>query len=142
MKYFAIILIVALTILIINVNTSFSEETESSKIKLHKMRSSFVDGEQPLVFVGKLTTDSGRPIYKATIIIKNDQSCPDDQIVGQGLTDKRGKFSVYTVPKVWNEKDNRVTFHAEFGGDEKYSASISENRMFVIFPDHVQKCEN
>ena len=141
MKYFVIISIVALSILIINVSTSFSEETESTKIKLHKMRSSFIDGEQPLVFVGKFTTDSGKAIYKATITIKNDQSCPDNQIVGQGTTDKRGKFSIYAIPKVWNEKDNRVIFHAEFAGDEKYSASVSENRMFVIFPDHVQKCK-
>jgi hypothetical protein len=133
---------VALSILILNVSTSFSEETELSKIKLHKMRSSIIDGGQPLVFVGKFTTDSGKPIYNATIIIKNDQNCPDDQIIGQGITDKGGKFSVYTMPKIWNEKDNRVTFHAEFNGDEKYSASISENRMYVIYPEHAQKCEN
>jgi hypothetical protein len=142
MKHFVIIAIVALSILILNVSTSFSEETELSKIKLHKMRSSIIDGGQPLVFVGKFTTDSGKPIYNATIIIKNDQNCPDDQIIGQGITDKGGKFSVYTMPKIWNEKDNRVTFHAEFNGDEKYSASISENRMYVIYPEHAQKCEN
>jgi hypothetical protein len=46
------------------------------------------------------------------------------------------------MPKIWNEKDNRVTFHAEFSGDEKYSASVSENRMYVIYPEHAQKCEN
>ena len=142
MKHFVIIAIVALSILILNVSTSFSEETESSKIKLHKMRSSIIDGGQPLVFVGKFTTDSGKPIYNATIIIKNDQNCPNDQIVGLGITDKRGKFSVYTISKVWNEKDNRVTFHAEFNGDEKYSTSVSENRMYVIYPEHAQKCEN
>lgn len=142
MKHFVIIAIVALSILILNVSTSFSEETEPSKIKLHKMRSSIIDGGQPLVFVGKFTTDSGKPIYNATIIIKNDQNCPDDQIIGQGITDKGGKFSVYTMPKIWNEKDNRVTFHAEFNGDEKYSASVSENRMYVIYPEHAQKCEN
>lgn len=142
MKHFVIIAIVALSILILNVSTSFSEETELSKIKLHKMRSSIIDGGQPLVFVGKFTTDSGKPIYNATIIIKNDQNCPDDQIIGQGITDKGGKFSVYTMPKIWNEKDNRVTFHAEFNGDEKYSASVSENRMYVIYPEHAQKCEN
>ena len=106
------------------------------------MHSSIIDGGQPLVFVGKFTTDSGKPIYNATIIIKKDQKCPDDQFIGQGTTDKRGKFSVYTMPKIWNEKDNRVTFHAEFSGDEKYSASVSENRMYVIYPEHAQKCEN
>jgi len=142
MKHFVIIAIVALSILILNISISFSEETELSKIKLHKMHSSIIDGGQPLIFVGKFTTDSGKPIYNATIIIKNDQNCPDDQIVGQGITDKRGKFSVYTISKVWNEKDNRVTFHAEFNGDEKYSASVSENRMFVIYPEHAQKCED
>ena len=74
MKHFVIIAIVALSIIILNVSTSFSEETESSKIKLHKMRSSIIDGGQPLVFVGKFTTDSGKPIYNATIIIKNDHT--------------------------------------------------------------------
>ncbi len=142
MKHFVIIAIVALSILILNVSISFSEEIESSKIKLHKMHSSIIDGGQPLVFVGKFTTDSGKPIYNATIIIKNDQNCPDDQIIGQGITNKKGKFSVYTMPKIWNDKDNRVTFHAEFSGDEKYSASVSENRMYVIYPEHAQKCEN
>ena len=142
MKHFVIIAIIALSILILNVSTSFSEETEPSKIKLHKMRSSIIDGGQPLVFVGKFTTDSGKAIYNATIIIKNDQNCPDEQIIGLGTTDKGGKFSVYTMPKIWNEKDNRVTFHAEFNGDEKYSASVSENRMYVIYPEHAQKCEN
>jgi hypothetical protein len=142
MNYKILILIVAISILIVNANQSFSDQTESTEIKLHKMRTSFIDGGQPLVFVGKLTTDSGRPIYNATIVIKNNQSCPEDQIVGTGTTGKRGEFYIYTIPQVWNEKDNRVTFHAEFSGNEKYSNTVSENRTYVIFPDFAQMCIN
>ena len=142
MKIFVIFSVAILSILILNVNASFSESTEPSKIKLHKMRTSFVDGTQPLVFVGKLTSDSGKPIHNATIVIKNDQGCPLDQIIGQGVTKKSGKFSIHVIPEVWNEKDNRVTFHAEFIGNEKYSSSISEKRMFIIWPYFSQTCEN
>jgi hypothetical protein len=142
MNYKILILIVAISILIVNANQSFSDQTESTEIKLHKMRTSFIDGGQPLVFVGKLTTDSGRPIYNATIVIKNNQSCPEDQIVGTGTTGERGEFYIYTIPQVWNEKDNRVTFHAEFSGNEKYSNTVSENRTYVIFPAFAQMCIN
>jgi hypothetical protein len=137
-----LISIVVISLIVINVNQSFSDQSESTEIKLHKMRTSFVDGGQPLVFVGKLTTDSGKPIHNATIIIKNNQSCPEDQIVGAGTTGKRGEFNIYTIPQVWNSKDNRITFHAEFSGNEKYSNAISENRTFVIFPTFAQMCIN
>lgn len=142
MNYKILILIVAVSMLIVNANQSFSDQTESTEIKLHKMRTSFIDGGQPLVFVGKLTTDSGRPIHNATIVIKNNQSCPEDQIVGTGTTGKRGEFNIYTIPQVWKEKDNRITFHAEFSGNEKYSNTVSENRTYVIFPTFAQICTN
>lgn len=137
-----LISIVVISLLVVNANQSFSDQSEPTEVKLHKMRTSFIDGGQPLVFVGKLTTDSGRPIHNATIIIKNNQSCPEDQIVGAGTTGKRGEFNIYTIPQVWNSKDNRITFHAEFSGNEKYSNSISENRTFVIFPTFAQICIN
>ncbi len=142
MNYKILILIVAVSMLIVNANQSFSDQTESTEIKLHKMRTSFIDGGQPLVFVGKLTTDSGKPIHNATIVIKNNQSCPEDQIVGTGTTGKRGEFNIYTIPQVWDEKDNRITFHAEFSGNEKYSNTVSENRTYVIFPTFAQICIN
>lgn len=137
-----LISIIVISLIIVNVNQSFSDQLESTEIKLHKMRTSFIDGGQPLVFVGKLTTDSGRPIHNASIIIKNNQSCPEDQIVGTGTTGKRGEFNIYTTPQVWNSKDSRITFHAEFSGNEKYSNAISENRTYVIFPMFAQTCGN
>ena len=142
MKILVIIAIAAVSILILNVNVIFSEQTELSKIRLHKMHSVMVDGGQPIVFVGKLTNNSGEPIHNATVSIKNDQNCPDDQIVGTGITDKTGRFNVYTISKIWNEKDNLVRFHAEFNGDEKYFASSSNDIIYVIYPSHAQKCEN
>jgi len=142
MKSVIIIAIAAVSILILNVNVIFSEQTELSKIRLHNMRSALVDGGQPIVFVGKLTNNSGEPIHNATVSIKNDQNCPDDQIVGTGITDKTGRFNVYTISKIWNEKDNLVRFHAEFNGDEKYFASSSNDIIYVIYPSHAQKCEN
>jgi len=142
MKPVIIIAIATVSILILNVNVIFSEQTELSKIRLHNMRSALVDGGQPIVFVGKLTNNSGEPIHNATVSIKNDQNCPDDQIVGTGITDKTGRFNVYTISKIWNEKDNLVRFHAEFNGDEKYLASSSNDIIYVIYPSHAQKCEN
>lgn len=142
MHYHVVFAIIAISALLLNVNLIFSESTEPTKLKLHKMRTSFVDGAKPLVFVGKLTTTSGEPIHNATITIKNNQDCPADQIVGQALTDKTGKFYVYTVTKNWGDGTNRITFHAEYSGDESYSTSISESRTYVIFPPFAQMCEN
>ena len=142
MKPVIIITILAVSILILNVNVIFSEQTEFSKIRLHQMRSVMVDEGQPLVFVGKLTNNSGEPIHNATVSIKNDQNCPSNQIVGVGITDKTGRFYVYTMSEIWNEKDNVVRFHAEFNGDDRYLASISNDIVYVIYPSLAQKCEN
>lgn len=141
MKPVIIISILAISILILNVNLIFSDQTESSKIRLHQNNSIRIDGGQPLVFVGKLTTNLGEPINNATISIKNNQNCPSDQIIGTGLTDKTGRFYVYMISEIWNEEDNLVKFHAEFYGDEKYSTSISNDVIYVIHPSLAEKCE-
>ena len=93
------------------------------------------------MFVGKLTTWSGEPIHNATILIKNDQSCPEDQIIGSGITDKTGRFNVYTISKVWNEESNIVRFYAVFNNDDQFSASISKSIIHVIYPTFAEKCE-
>lgn len=105
------------------------------------MHTSLVDGGQPLVFVGKLTNNVGEPIANATVFIKNNQNCPTDQIVGSGITNYMGSFHVYTISKIWNEKNNLVKFHAEFNGNERYLASVSNDLIYVIYPSHAQKCE-
>ena len=141
MKPAIVLSVLAISILILNVNVIFSELSESSKIRLHQRHSIKIDGGQPLVFVGKLTTNSGESINNATISIKNNQDCPADQIVGTGITDKTGRFYVYTISKIWNEENNLVKFHAEFSGDEKYLASTSNDVIYVIYPSLAQKCE-
>jgi hypothetical protein len=141
MQLVTLLTIITISSLILNVNIVFSEQTEVSKIRLHKMRTSLVDGGQPLVFVGKLTNDVGEPIANATVFIKNNQNCPADQIVGIGITDEIGSFHVYTISEIWNEKNNLVKFNAEFNGNEKYLASVSNDLIYVIYPSHAQKCE-
>jgi len=141
MQLVTILTIIVISSLILNVNVVFSEQTEVSKIRLHKMRTSLVNGGQPLVFVGKLTNDVGDPIANATVFIKNNQNCPVNQIIGIGITDDIGSFHVYTISKIWNEKNNLVKFHAEFNGNGRYLASVSNDLIYVIYPSHAQKCE-
>ena len=142
MKRVVICVVAAILILTLNVNLIFSEKPQSTELGLVQMRKLTIDGGQPIVFVGKLTNDMGDPVTNATIFIKNNQDCPNDQIVGTGITDKRGSFTIYAISKIWNEKTNLVKFHAEFNGTVKHLASVSNDVIYMIFPSHAQKCAN
>jgi hypothetical protein len=115
--------------------------TEKTMLKLHDFSDTRFNGGQPIVFVGKLETWDGKPIPNAKILIKsNDTPCPNDGIIATGLTDKKGRFWIYTLTKIWDEVDNLIIVHAEFEGDENYSSSVSRNQVVVVYPSHAEKC--
>ncbi len=114
---------------------------EKTVLKLHDFSDTKFNGGQPIVFVGKLETADGNPIPNVEIVIKSDDApCPSDGIIAKGLTDKKGRFWIYTLTKIWDETDNMITVHAVFKGDEDYSTSISRNQIVVVYPSHAEKC--
>jgi len=120
--------------------TLFIKKLEKTNLTLFDFKTSMFDGGQPVVFSGKLTTDDGTRISNSEIIIKSDHSCTPDGIIAKGVTDKYGKFWIYTMPKKWNHVTNLIKVHAEFLGDEKFSPSKSQERVMVIFSSHAEEC--
>ena len=115
---------------------------EETVLKIYQFRGIFFNGGEPVVFRGKLTTESGQPVPGAKILIKNEGPCPNDGIIGDGITDKHGDFWILIITKVWDESNTLVKAHAEFDGNYEYSPSISSNQNFVVHPSHAEKCMN
>ena len=127
--------------ILVNMELSFSITVpEKTILKLHNFNDHRFDGGQPIVFVGKLTTESGERIPDARILVKSDGPCPKDHIIASGNTDKHGRFWIYTLTKIWDESDNMIWVHAEFTGDENFSPSISNGQVVVVYPSHAEKC--
>lgn len=120
---------------------SESSLREKTVLKIHQFRELKFNGGDPVVFSGKLTTESGQAVSGAKILIKNEGPCPDDGIIGDGITDKHGNFWILILTKVWDEL-NTVKAHAEFDGNYEYSSSISNTQGFVVYPSHGEKCMN
>jgi len=121
---------------------NFIKYLEDNKIlKIHQFRELKFSGGDPVVFSGKLTTESGQAVPGAKILIKNEGPCPDDGIIGDGITDKHGNFWILILTKVWDES-NTVKAHAEFDGNYEYLPSISSIQGFVVYPSHGEKCMN
>jgi hypothetical protein len=120
-------------------NSSNHEKTTLRLIPLRYHR--FNEG-QPIVFDGKLTSQSGKEISNATIIIKSDGPCPANHIIANGITDPHGKFWILTPTKIWDESDNMIKAHAEFNGSEKFSPSVSDIQIVVVYPIMGEKCNN
>ncbi|MFB5645236.1 MAG: carboxypeptidase-like regulatory domain-containing protein [Nitrosopumilaceae archaeon] len=120
-----------------SINLSTIEET---KLRLNDIRPTTFNEGQPVVFSGKLTTQSGQAIPKAEIVIKSDATCPPDGIIAKGITDKHGRFWIYTISKVWDPVDNMIKAQAEFLGDEKFSSSISRHEIIVVYPINGDSC--
>jgi hypothetical protein len=95
---------------------------------------------QPVVFQGKLTDYSGNPISNVPILIRSDGPCPANQIIAQGITDKHGRYKIYTITLLWNEKDGFITTFAEFPGTESFEQSISDIQSVVVYPVKGEKC--
>ena len=102
------------------------------------MRHRFSEGD-PIVFVGVLVTKAGTPIPNAKVIILHDGTC-QNKIIGDGMTDKRGRFFIPADAKVWDEKDNLIKAHAEFLGQKKLLPSTSEPKIVVVFPLQNKSC--
>jgi len=113
---------------------------EQTKLRLNDIRSTMFNEGQPIVFSGKLTSISGEPIPKAEIVIKSDGTCPSDGIIGKGITNKHGRYWIYTLTKIWDPTDNMIKAHTEFLGDEKFSSSISRHEVIVVFPISGDSC--
>lgn len=136
MKFFVLLLFVLILCIPVQVYS-----TEKTTLKLHDFSDTRFNGGQPIVFVGKLETANGKPIANAEIIIKsNDTPCPNNEIIAKGQTDKKGRFWIYTLTKIWDETDNMITVHAVFEGDENYVSSISRDQVVVVYPSHAEKC--
>lgn len=118
------------------------KELEKTSLTIFDFKTSRFDGGQPIVFSGKLITDDGTRIPNSEIIIKSDHACTADGIIANGMTDKYGKFWIYTMPKKWNPETNLIKIHAEFLGDENYSSSISLEKIMVIYSPHTEDCED
>ncbi len=135
--------IISISLLLLNSEPSFSlQEPTRTILTLHKFEESFFNEGQTIVFQGKLTTQSGDRIPDAKIIIKNDGSCPEDHVMDEGVTDKHGRFWIYTVAKVWDKSDNLITVHAEFEGNKIFLPSTSFAFPIVVYPLNAEKCVN
>lgn len=124
---------------IYSVNADFNTITDT-KLRLNQISPVTFNEGQPIVFSGKLTTLSGEPIPKVEIIIKSDATCPSDGIIAKGMTDKHGRFWIYTLTKIWDPVDNMINAYAEFEGNEKFSSSISRHEVIVVFPVAGESC--
>lgn len=139
-KIFFLILVL---VFIFSINdVSGNENSQKTKLVLHDfgLGSNWNAGD-PIVFRGKLTTNSGERIGNADILIKSDGPCPEDGIIAKGITNKHGRFSIFTIAKIWDESDNLIKVHAEFLGNEDLESSKSRARSVVIYPTQGEKCE-
>lgn len=140
--------LVSLSILFVlismNIGLAFSSSKTSERTVLYfyHVGDDRHNAGEPLVFVGKLTSESGKAVAGAKILIKNDGPCPNDHIIASGTTHKDGIFWILTAAKIWDESDNLTKVHAEFTGNEKFSPSISYSRTIVVYPLHGEKCVN
>ena len=138
MKILIFVLIVAGLLYSSSTTLAFTESINSSKIeqtnlRLNDIRPTTFNEGQPIVFSGKLTTEFGEPIPKVEIFIKSDSTCTPDGILAKGVTDKNGRYWIYTLTKNWDSTDNLIKAHAEFLGNEKFSSSESRYETIVVF---------
>lgn len=117
---------------------SKEEKAQKTILRLFDIKPRLNEGD-PIVFVGKLASVSGKPISNAKISILHDGAC-QAKVIGHGTTDKNGVFYVHSNAKVWDKKDNMVLVHAEFSGNAKALASKSEPKIVVVYPLQSKGC--
>ena len=113
---------------------------KNTNLDLVKFRNSIFNEGSPIVFEGKLTDSFGNFIPNAPILIKGDGPCPANHIIAQGVTDKHGRFKIYTHTQLWGEKDGLITTHAEFPGTNEFESSFSDNQLVVVYAVNGEKC--
>lgn len=119
-------------------NAETAKSKETTVLRLFDMRNPFNEGD-PIVFVGKLATKSGVPIPNSKITIVHDGPCAF-KTIGEGKTDKTGRFWILATAKIWDERDNLVKTHATYGGEEKFLSSTSEYKVIVVLPVQNKSC--
>lgn len=119
-----------------NADTAKSKET--TVLRLFDMKNPFNEGD-PIVFVGKLTTKSGVPLPNSKITIVHDGPCTP-KTIGEGKTDKTGRFWILATAKIWDKGDNLVKTHAVYVGEGRFLSSTSEYKMIVVLPVQSKNC--
>ena len=99
-----------------------------------------IEGGNPIVFSGSLSTISGLKIENEKIFIKTSGGCPTDGIIAQGKTDKNGKFLIKKISMDWNKNDNRMKLSAEFFGNDKLAPSSSRTYEVLTNISNGQNC--
>jgi hypothetical protein len=106
---------------------------------VHIIHPLFNEG-QPIVFEGKLTDSFGNPISNEPIMIQSDGTCPANHIIAQGITDKHGRYKIFTNALLWDEQDGLITTFAEFSGNDSFEESVSDSQLVVVYPVKGEKC--
>ncbi len=118
-------------------NTKSSDEiitqVEKTKLRLNDITTSRFNGGMPIVFTGNLSTES-EFIPNAEILIVGDGPCPANGIISKGLTDKFGRYHIFTEAMIWDPSDNIIKIHAEYLGNEIYLPSSSQEEVIVVYP--------
>ena len=108
-------------------------QVEKTQLRLSDIASSRFNGGMPIVFSGNLSTES-EFIPNAEILIVGDGPCPANGIISKGLTDKFGRYSIFTETMIWDPFDNMIKIHAEYLGNEIYLPSSSQDEVIVVYP--------
>lgn len=115
-----------------------TKTAEPTVLRLFDMRGIYNEGS-PVVFVGKLATESGDPIPDAVITITHDGAC-QNKVIGSAKTDVTGRYMVYASARIWDEKDNLIKATANFAGKNGYLPSVSISKIIVVYPLHNEGC--
>jgi len=122
-------------------NTKSSEEiisqvgmqVEKTKLRLNDIPTVTFNGGMTIVFTGNLSIES-EFIPNAEILIVGDGPCPANGIISKGLTDKYGRYHIFTETMIWDPSDNSIKIHAEYWGNEIYLPSSSQEEVIVVYP--------
>jgi len=139
-KIFSLIL---LLVFIFSINDVFGNENlQKTKLVLHDfgLGSNWNAGE-PIVFRGKLTTNSGERIGNADILIKSDGPCPEDGLFGfvslEPLGDSNIKPQTQYIDEIETESPVPFNILLEFDGEEREGEH--EIRITVRYKDSVRE---
>ena len=94
----------------------------------------------PIAFEGKLSDSFGERIPNALILIMSDGPCPSNHIIAQGITDKHGRYKIFTHAQLWDESDGMITTQAEFPGTISLESSQSDPQIIVVYETKGEKC--
>lgn len=118
-----------------------SSAKKQTILKLVQFSDSRFNEGSPIVFEGRLLDVNGNPISDAIISIKSDGTCPADKIIAKGITDKHGRYKIFTKALLWDERDGMVTAFAEFTGSHNLKSSVSNPQIIVVYSVTGEKCQ-